>query len=139
MEKVVEYDWPGNVTEVKKCIERVVLYHPKTHIISNLKNGVIAFFDKEKSSQLFDQIPFASDHSYNLKDRLALIERQMILGEIKRNDGNKSKAAKEMGISREALRKKLIFSESVLKEIEAKMQAQQAAEEEAEKQAKEAA
>ena len=139
MEKILEYDWPGNVTEVKKCIERVVLYHPKTHIISNLKNGVIAFFDKEKSSQLFDQIPFASDYTYSLKDRLALIERQMIIAEIKRNDGNKSKAAKEMGISREALRKKLIFSEAVLKEIEAKMQAKKAEEEKAEKQDKEAA
>ena len=40
--------------------------------------------------------------------------------EIKRNNDNKSKAAKEMGISREALRKKLIISSQVLDDLEEK-------------------
>ena len=39
----------------------------------------------------------------------------MIIAEIKRNKGNKSKAAKEMGISREALRKKLLVSDQVVR------------------------
>jgi two-component system response regulator HydG len=42
----------------------------------------------------------------------------MILAEIKRCNGNKSKAAKEMGISREALRKKLLISREVLDVLE---------------------
>ena len=45
---------------------------------------------------------------------MAIVEREMIISEIKRNNGNKSKAAKEMGISREALRKKLINADEVL-------------------------
>jgi Nif-specific regulatory protein len=41
----------------------------------------------------------------------------MIHAEIRRTNGNKSKAAKEMGISREALRKKLLMSSEVLKNL----------------------
>jgi Nif-specific regulatory protein len=41
----------------------------------------------------------------------------MIHSEIRRNNGNKSKAAKEMGISREALRKKLLMSTEILKNL----------------------
>ena len=45
--------------------------------------------------------------------------------EIKRNNDNKSKAAKEMGISREALRKKLIISRQVLEELEEKQKSKE--------------
>jgi Nif-specific regulatory protein len=66
---------------------------------------------------MFGDLPFVSDHTIALKDRLALIEREMIHAEIRRNNGNKSKAAKEMGISREALRKKLLMSTDILKSL----------------------
>ena len=42
----------------------------------------------------------------------------MIHQEIKRLDNNKSKAALEMGISREALRKKLLASKEVVERLE---------------------
>ena len=61
-----------------------------------------------------------NNHHINLKDRLAIIEKEMIELEIKRSNGNKSKAAKEMGISREALRKKLINAEKVISELDDK-------------------
>ena len=47
-----------------------------------------------------------------------IIEKEMIEMEIKRSNGNKSKAAKEMGISREALRKKLINAEKVISDLD---------------------
>lgn len=61
---------------------------------------------------------FVDDHQIHLKKRVILVEREMILEELKRNCGNKSKTAKEMGISREALRKKMMLSSKVLDEIE---------------------
>ena len=64
-----------------------------------------------------DNIPHARDFELPLKDRLALVEREMILAEIRRNKGNKSKAAKEMGISREALRKKLLQSDDIMEKL----------------------
>ncbi|OIQ17832.1 MAG: hypothetical protein BM556_10410 [Bacteriovorax sp. MedPE-SWde] len=121
-EKLKQHDWPGNVKELRKCVERAVLYNPKSHIITEIgfENSAIPLVDVVQKQRMFGSIPFVSDHSITLKDRLALIEREMILSEIKRNHGNKSKAAKEMGISREALRKKLIISNSVLDNLEGK-------------------
>ncbi len=118
--KLKDYDWPGNVAEVKKCVERAVLYNPKAHIITEvaLENNASPLLDTSSKRRMFGNVPHVADYKLPLKDRVALIEREMILAEIKRNNGNKSKAAKEMGISREALRKKLLQSTSVLESIQ---------------------
>ena len=67
---------------------------------------------------MFGNLPHVGDYNINLKDRVAIIEREMILAEIKRNNGNKSKAAKSMGISREALRKKLLISSKIIDQLD---------------------
>ena len=110
------YDWPGNIMELKRCVERAILYNPKSHVITDLdlENSAIPLVDLNHKRRQFGELPFVSDFSIPLKDRLSIVEREMIISEIKRNNGNKSKAAKEMGISREALRKKLISSDEVL-------------------------
>lgn len=119
LNKLGDYDWPGNVQELKLCVERAVLYNPKSHVITDieLENSATPLLDTSYKRRLFGDTPFVDDHRIALKDRLALIEREMILAEIKRNNGNKSRAAKEMGISREALRKKLLISQDVLNEL----------------------
>lgn len=116
MQKLREYDWPGNVAELKQCVERAVLYNPKSHVISetNIDNSARPLIDVSAKQRIFGDLPHVSDFNIALKDRIAIVEREMILNEIKRNNGNKSKAAKEMGISREALRKKLLMSQQVL-------------------------
>ncbi len=120
MEKLRDYDWPGNVKELKKCVERSVLYNPKSHIITEveLDNPASPVFDINAKMRMFGDLPHVSDFHIALKDRLAIVEREMILAEIKRNNGNKSKAAKEMGISREALRKKLLCSDKILEDLD---------------------
>jgi Nif-specific regulatory protein len=124
LEKMKDYDWPGNIQELKTCIERAVLYNPKSHIITD-----VGFEEGSKASPLFDlgakrrvfgDVPHVDNYKIPLKDRVAIMERELILAEVKRNNGNKSKAAKEMGISREALRKKLAQSRDVLDTIEGK-------------------
>lgn len=120
LDKLKDYDWPGNVAEVKKCVERAVLYNPKAHIITEvaLENNASPLLDTGSKRRMFGNVPHVADYKLPLKDRVALIEREMIMAEIKRNNGNKSKAAKEMGISREALRKKLLQSASVLESVQ---------------------
>jgi len=121
MQKLREYDWPSNVTELKTCVERAVLYNPKSHIINEneLENTAAPLFDSGRKKRIFGDMPFVNDHGIALKDRLALVERELILAEVKRNNGNKSQAAKVMGISREALRKKLMMSDQILEELKA--------------------
>jgi two-component system response regulator HydG len=114
-----EYDWPGNIQELKTCVERAVLYNPKAHVITevNFDNQAIPLFDVMAKRRMFGDIPHVSDSSLALKDRVALVEREIIKAEIKRHNGNKSKAAKSMGISREALRKKMLYSDSIIEKM----------------------
>jgi two-component system, NtrC family, response regulator HydG len=119
LERLKDHDWPGNVSELKTCVERAVLYNPKSHIITEsvFDNAVTPLLDVSAKKRMFGDLTFASDFHLPLKDRVALVEREMILAEIKRCHGNKSKAAKEMGISREALRKKLLTSDEILTQL----------------------
>ncbi len=119
LDQLKQYDWSGNVIELQQAVQKAVLYNPKAHIINKLnKAGATPVIDLTQSSMHgLDNIPHARDFELPLKDRVALVEREMILAEIKRNKGNKSKAAKEMGISREALRKKLLQSDEIIENL----------------------
>jgi Nif-specific regulatory protein len=114
-EQLVSYAWPGNVAELEKAVEKAVLYNPKAHVIADLGSKATPIIDVRKTAnRLLENIPHADDPAIPLKDRVALVEREMILAEIKRHMGNKSKAAIAMGISREALRKKMLMSDEIL-------------------------
>ncbi len=117
-EQLVNYSWPGNVNELKQAVEKAVLYNPKSHVICDLGTKSTPIIDLSKSSSLIlENIPHADDSQLPLKDRVALVEREMILAEIKRHKGNKSKAAIAMGISREALRKKMLISDEIIEQL----------------------
>jgi two-component system response regulator HydG len=117
-EQLVAYSWPGNVTELEKAVEKAVLYNPKAHVISDLGTKSTPIIDITKTNNcLLENIPFADDPNLPLKDRVALVEREMILSEIKRHKGNKSRAAQTMGISREALRKKMLISDEIIETL----------------------
>jgi len=116
--QLVSYGWPGNVAELERAVEKAVLYNPKAHVISDLGTKAAPIIDISKSGNcMLENIPHADDFNLPLKDRVALVEREMILSEIKRNKGNKSKAAAAMGISREALRKKMLMSDEIVDAI----------------------
>jgi Nif-specific regulatory protein len=117
-EQLMTYSWPGNVVELEKAVEKAVLYNPKAHIISDLGTKSTPIIDITKNgSCMLENIPHADDTSIPLKDRVALVEREMILAEIKRHKGNKSRAADTMGISREALRKKMLMSDEIIEAL----------------------
>lgn len=115
MKKLKNYDWPENIQELQLCIERGVLYNPRSHIINSfdLTDSVTPLVNINSKKQLFGSNAHAIDSDLALKDRVLLVEKEMILSEIRRHGGNKSKAAKAMQISREALRKKLIQAEVI--------------------------
>lgn len=129
IDKFMNHDWPSNINELKNAVKRAVLYNPKTHVITEeeIENSAIPLFDTTAKIRIFGNVPFIDDFNLSLKDRTALVEREMIFAEIKRHNGNKSKAAKDMGISREALRKKIIQSDKVLEQIQNSLSEKKAA------------
>jgi len=87
-----KYQWPGNIRELKNIIERVV-------VLSDGRQLVI------------DQSLFSSyeTNTENIKNNLNLEENEkhIILKALKKHQGNITKAAKELGIQRNALYRRL--------------------------------
>ena len=83
---MVAYHWPGNVRELENCIERAVLLST---------DGVIHGHHLPPSLQTSD----ASDTvgTGTLKDRVRLFERDIIVDALKRNNGNLTAAARDLG------------------------------------------
>ncbi len=93
-EKLSAYDWPGNVRELRNCVERAVtLSHSAQVDVGDLPPKVRDF----KPGQLL----IADDPSELLP--LEEIERRYIARVIKACAGNKSKAARVLGIGRKTL------------------------------------
>jgi two-component system response regulator AtoC len=96
----LDYDWPGNVRELKNAIERAMIFEQGTHITAK-------------------HLPFHSDNrpsSYPAHPKkqvlggtmtLADAEKDLLIGALNKAHGNKSKAAKALGITRDAIRYKI--------------------------------
>ncbi len=97
LEKLYDYAWPGNVRELQNQIERlVVLSGDETKLAPELLDPkILESADKGKvqGSRLHGK----------LKDALEDLEREMIREGLRRTGWNKSKLAKELGISRAGL------------------------------------
>lgn len=90
------YHWPGNVRELENCIEHAVLLSD---------DGVIHGRNLPPSLQT----PNLSDSGKRglLKTQVQLLERDMIIDSLKRNNGSISLAAKELGITSRMIRYKI--------------------------------
>jgi two-component system response regulator HupR/HoxA len=97
LEKLYDYAWPGNVRELQNEIERVVvLAGPETKITAEMLSPKIlevADTGKVQGARLHGK----------LKDALEDLERDLIREGLRRTGWNKSKLAKELGISRAGL------------------------------------
>jgi DNA-binding NtrC family response regulator len=101
---LADYAWPGNIRELKNVIERAVLLHdaekgttldhlPLETAFGGLHDATLGAFGA--GSQAFVAGP------------LAEAERRHILATLQWTTGNKTRAAKILGISRQTLREKL--------------------------------
>jgi two-component system, NtrC family, response regulator HydG len=103
MEKLVKYNWPGNVRELMNAVERAV-------VLSRLE-----YLDADELGLLMadNQITGGNDRlrpSENMP--LDEVEKRSILEAVNACGGNKSEAARRLGITRKTLRKKLDKYES---------------------------
>ena len=97
MEKLYDYAWPGNVRELQNEIERlVVLSGEETKLMAELLSPKILEAGEKSKVQ-------GSRLQGKLKDALEDLEREMIREGLRRTGWNKSKLAKELGISRAGL------------------------------------
>lgn len=93
-DKLLRYPFPGNVRELQYAIERAVI----------MSEGEQLLADDIIFSPIESAVPDASEP----KDlKLSTVERDTILKVIRKNGGNITKAAKELGLTRTALYRRI--------------------------------
>jgi two-component system, NtrC family, response regulator AtoC len=93
---LIDHSWPGNVRELENVIERAVLINPGPEINPE------ALFPPPAPA---DESPtFLRQATKGVKE---VVEREKIAEALQRSKGNRSRAAKMLGISRSALYNKL--------------------------------
>jgi two-component system response regulator HupR/HoxA len=97
LEKILDYPWPGNVRELQNEMERlIVLSGDDPKVAADLLSPRIRDFGDNAKIQ---GVRVAG----KLKDALEELEKTMIKEGLRRTNWNKSRLAKELGISRAGL------------------------------------
>lgn len=93
---LLQYDWPGNVREMKNVIERLVLLSAE----GTISAGALP-------PKLLQSALFSTGYDDSLQDDLNDFEKNKIIEAIQTENGNKQAAAKKLGISRATLYNKM--------------------------------
>ncbi|MBN1949467.1 MAG: sigma 54-interacting transcriptional regulator, partial [Candidatus Cloacimonetes bacterium] len=101
MKCLMNYDWPGNIRQLENEIERAVtLAENDTYIKpSDLSEEIFRFQENLETINLLEK--------RSLKEAVEKLEKQMIVQTLEEANWNQTKTAKELGLSRQGLIKKM--------------------------------
>jgi len=99
VEQLEKREWPGNVRELENAVNRLAVFAPTGRITRE-------HVEAEQNRAVPAPDPEGEMASSPPPDRLLEIERQHILRVLKQTRGNKSEAARRLGIERKTLYKK---------------------------------
>ncbi|MFC1534963.1 sigma 54-interacting transcriptional regulator, partial [Thermodesulfobacteriota bacterium] len=99
MDRLLKYEWPGNVRELMNTIERGVVLTRTDY----LKEEDLPLIYGNRSFEM----EITSEESIPMDMPLEEVEKTTILNTLEATDGNKSEAARRLGITRKTLHKKL--------------------------------
>ncbi len=92
---LVDYNWPGNIRELRNIIERLVALSKET-VISHRRLPIDILLSQE-----IKQFDFSN--GFSLKEARSNFEKQFIIKVLEKNNWNQTKAAAQLGIHRNAL------------------------------------
>jgi len=95
------YAWPGNVRELENCIERAVL---------TTRDDCIHGYNLPPQMQVeeYAEDPFGGETQLSLDEQVAAFERRVLQETLKRHDGNRSAAGRELGVSPRMMNYRLV-------------------------------
>ena len=92
----LDYDWPGNIREMKNAIERLTVYSVDGNIIYD-----------ELPSKISGKGTMQTDYSKNLSDARYFFEKNYVAKSLELNDWNISKTAEKLSLTRKSLYEKI--------------------------------
>ncbi|OYV73270.1 MAG: hypothetical protein B7Z72_02870, partial [Gemmatimonadetes bacterium 21-71-4] len=95
LDRLLKYSWPGNIREMRNVLERAMI----------IGRGAPAIAATHLAAEVRDASGLGVEH--HIPRTLAEVERQHIDRTLRAHDGNRTRAAKELGISRATLIKKI--------------------------------
>jgi DNA-binding NtrC family response regulator len=103
---LTSHAWPGNVRELETLIERAVLLCPDGGTLQREHLGIVA---ADQAERIPAEPPVASPvpGAGTLQAQVDAVEREAILRALASAEGNKSKAARMLGITRNGLALKM--------------------------------
>jgi two-component system response regulator HydG len=100
MDRLLKYDWPGNVRELMNAVERAVVLSRSDYLGD--EEFVLVFRNKPEE-QRAEPVEVKGPANLPLEE----VEKTTILNTLDAAGGNKSEAARRLGITRRTLHKKL--------------------------------
>ena len=98
MDRLKSYHWPGNIRELRNVIERVMIFTEQGEI------GICHLPDKIKGSGWQTA---GGDNPSQVNDIMEQKQKEVILEVLEQTSGNKTQAAKALGMSRSTLYEKI--------------------------------
>jgi len=99
MDQMLKHDWPGNVRELMNAVERGVVLSRSEYL--GEREMPLILTDASMGKEAFSQ------HAIPAELPLDEVEKATILKTLESTGGNKSEAARKLGITRRTLHKKL--------------------------------
>ena len=105
LEKMLEYSWPGNVRELENVVHRAIILARGEVITSHhiLLSGALGRAERRLDDDIAEKVAAG----LGLKEIVAEVERVAIQSALEQSDGNRSQAAKTLGIYRPLLYSKM--------------------------------
>jgi len=105
MSALVGYPFPGNVRELENVVERAVTFETSDSIRAmNLPPQIMGTSPNERAMKTLGTLPHGG---VDLEDVMATIEKNLLGEALERTRGNRTEAAKLLGISFRSIRYKL--------------------------------
>ncbi|MQA29920.1 MAG: hypothetical protein GEU82_08790 [Luteitalea sp.] len=92
---LARYDWPGNVRELQNVLASLAVRSPRRGVVS--PSALPAQFDGARA-----------DHSWRLDEARRTFETRFIRAALARSGGHRTRAAEELGVTRQGLTKLMV-------------------------------
>lgn len=101
-----QYDWKGNVRELKNTIESIMAMIENENVIrlENIPSYLMDILTDTENKKVYSKVIGDTD---NLNEAISKIEKDIIENKLKTCGGNVSRAASSLGISRQNLQYKI--------------------------------